>query len=88
VARLAPLPLGVALVWAGPYVLRAASAAAGGKGFDPVWNGTWELSALAGIAVMLATAWILVTRSNRRWSASRREVGSPWAELMVRDQPD
>jgi hypothetical protein len=52
---------------------------------DPVWNGAWEVPAIVGIVVALAVAFLFASRSNRRWSASGEEVGSPWADLMLRD---
>jgi hypothetical protein len=84
--RLRRLSWAVAVVWALPYVARAVGQGALDDGFDPVWNGGWETPAIAGIATMVAVAITFGTWSNRRWSATGDDLGSPWAELMVRDQ--
>ena len=74
-------------MWALPYVARAVWQGLVDDGFDPVWNGGWELPAMAGIATHgWRVAITFGTWSNRRWSATGDELGSPWAELMVRDQ--
>lgn len=84
--RLGRLSWAVAVVWALPYVARAVGQGVLDDGFDPVWNGGWELPAIAGIATMVAVAITFGLWSNRRWSATGDDLGSPWAELMVRDQ--
>lgn len=87
-ARLGQLSWAVALGWAAPYLGGAAvQAAVGDDGFDPVWNGAGEVPAMVGIVVMVAVALTFATTANRRWSASGEELGSPWAELMLRDEP-
>lgn len=82
--RLAWLAWAVAGVWALPYVAVAVGRGLVGDGFDPVWNGAWEIPAVAGMAAMGAIALLFATTSNRRWSASGDELGSPWAEMMLR----
>ena len=76
----------VPLGWIGPYVAIAVGWTIDEGAFDPVWNDQWELVALVGIAVALAVAIVFATNANRRWSASGDEIGSPWAELMLRDE--
>ena len=83
--RLALLSWLVPLGWIGPYVLIAIGWTVNEGSLDPVWNDAWEIPALIGIAIALAVAFQFATTSNRRWSASGDEVGSPWAELMLRD---
>jgi hypothetical protein len=75
----------VPLGWIIPYVTIAIGSFIDHGSFDPIWNGGWELVALVAIAVALATAAMFASTANRRWSASGDEVGSPWAELMLRD---
>ncbi len=85
--RLELFRYGVIGVWTLPYVVLAVGQGLfGDDGFDPVWNGGWELLAIAGLAVMAAVALSFAHTSNRRWSATGDDLGSPWAELMVRDQ--
>ena len=43
---------------------------------------------MAGIVVMGAVAITFAVWSNRRWSATGDDLGSPWAELMVREQQE
>ncbi len=83
--RLAILSWVVPLAWIGPFVAIAVARAISDGELDPVWNGPWEVPALVGIAVALAVAGLFATTWNRRWSASGDEIGSPWAELMLRD---
>ena len=83
--RLGILAWAVPLGWSLPYVVAAIGWTIDDGAFDPVWNGRWELVALVGIGIALVLALLFATRSNRRWSASGEELGSPWAELMVRD---
>lgn len=86
--RLGLLAWAVALGWAAPQLARAMGQGIFGPGdFDTVWNGAWEYPAMVGIAVMLAVALVFATRSNRLWSAAGDEAASPWAELMVPDEP-
>jgi hypothetical protein len=75
----------VPLGWIGPYVAIAIGWTINEGAFDPVWNDHWELVALVGIAIAVAVAIVFATNANRRWSASGDEIGSPWAELMLRD---
>ncbi|MFL6204637.1 MAG: hypothetical protein ACJ739_04745 [Acidimicrobiales bacterium] len=85
--RLGILAWAVLLGWTLPYVLIAIGWKINEGAFDPVWNGPWELVALVGIGVAALVALLFATTSNRRWSASDDEIGSPWADLMVPD-PD
>jgi hypothetical protein len=85
--RLRLLAWGVVLGWATPVLLRMLGQGPLSDGeFDTVWNGGWEMPALIGLVVLLATAFTFATHSNRRWSATGDELGSPWAELMVRSE--
>ena len=83
--RLRLLAWAVPLLWILPYVVCATGWALNEGAFDPIWNDQWEMLALIAIAVAVALALFLATTSNRRWSASGEEIGSPWAELMLRD---
>ena len=86
--RLRLLAWGVVLGWAAPVLVRMLGhSPLGDSGYDPVWNGGWEMPALIGLAVLLAVAFTFATHSNRRWSATGDELGSPWAELMLRSEP-
>lgn len=86
--RLELLAWAVLLGWAAPLLIRAVGQGLLGAGdFDTVWNGPWEYPAMMGIAVMAAVALVFATRSNRLWSGAGGEVASPWAELMVPDEP-
>ena len=75
----------VPLGWIVPYVTIAIASVIDHGSFDPIWNDSWEMAALVALVVALATAAVLASGSNRRWSASGDEIGSPWAELMLRD---
>ncbi|MGH9228462.1 MAG: hypothetical protein ACRD07_06965 [Acidimicrobiales bacterium] len=69
IRRLRWLSLGV---WVGPYlVVLAVSASAGDGSFDPVWNGSLELLALAGTAVIGALVVVLLRETNRAWAVPR-----------------
>jgi hypothetical protein len=83
--RLGLLAWAVPLLWALPYVACATGWVLNEGAFDPIWNEQWEIVALVAIAVAVALALFFATTSNRRWSASGEEIGSPWAELMLRD---
>jgi hypothetical protein len=75
----------VPLGWIVPYVAIAIGSVIDHGSFDPIWNDSWEMAALLALVVAVATALFFATTSNRRWSASGDEIGSPWAELMLRD---
>jgi len=75
----------VPLGWIVPYVTIAIASVIDHGSFDPIWNDSWEMAALVALVVALATAAVLASGSNRRWSASGDEIGSPWADLMLRD---
>ena len=83
--RLRLLSVLVPVAWSAPYVVVALVQGVGDDGFDPIWNGALEVVGLAGFFTMLAVAYLLATTSNRRWSASGVEHGSPWGDLMVPD---
>ena len=86
--RLRLLAWGVVLAWAAPVLVRMLGhSPLGDSAYDTVWNGGWEMPALIGLAVLLAVAFTFATHSNRRWSATGDELGSPWAELMLRSEP-
>ncbi len=56
-------------VWTGPsLVLLAVSASAEDGSFDPVWNGSLELLALAGVVVIGALVVVLLRETNRAWA--------------------
>jgi len=83
--QLGILAWAVPLGWIGPYVVIAVGSVIDHGSFDPIWNDRWELVALVAIGIAVATALLFFSSSNRRWSASGDEIGSPWAELMLRD---
>jgi hypothetical protein len=59
-------------VWTAPVlVVVAVSAASEDGSFDPVWNGSIELLALAGIVVIGAVAAVLLRETNRAWAVPR-----------------
>lgn len=78
----------VPVVWIAPLVVVALGDVVADGEADPVWNGSLELLAVPGIAVALVLAVFLALTANRRWSASGDEIGSPWAELMMRNEPE
>ena len=82
--RLEVLAWLVPSVWIAPLLLVAAGEAIVDGEADPVWNGSLELLALPGVLVAVVLGVFLALTANRRWSASGDEVGSPWAEMMVR----
>lgn len=83
--RLRLLTLAVPLGWGVPHLLVTAGQLLTDGQVDAVWNDRWELVAAVGILVAIAAVLLFGTTANRRWSASGDEVGSPWAELMLRD---
>jgi hypothetical protein len=83
--RLRVLSWVVPTVWIAPILVVALGQLVVDGEVDPVWNDRWELLALVGIAAAVAVMVLFATTANRRWSASGDEVGSPWAEMMVRD---
>jgi hypothetical protein len=83
--RLGLLSWAVPLGWGLPHLLVAVGQLLADGEVDTVWNGGWELVALLGIVVAMGVAGLFSTTANRRWSASGDEIGSPWAELMVRN---
>jgi hypothetical protein len=56
-------------VWTAPVlVVVVVSAASEDRSFDPVWNGSIELLALAGVLVIGAVAAVLLRETNRAWA--------------------
>jgi hypothetical protein len=56
-------------VWIGPsLVVVAVSASAEDGSFDPVWNGSLEFLALAGVVVVGALVAVLLRETNRAWA--------------------
>ena len=56
-------------MWTGPLlVMLVVSASAEDGSFDPVWNGSLELLALAGIVVIGALVVVLLRETNRAWA--------------------
>ena len=56
-------------VWTGPVlVMLVVSASAEDRSFDPVWNGSLELLALAGVVVVGAVVAVLLREANRAWA--------------------
>jgi hypothetical protein len=65
-------------VWTAPVlVVLAVSAASDDRSFDPIWNGSLELLALAGVVVMGAVAAILLRETNRAWAVPRWSADRP-----------
>jgi hypothetical protein len=59
----------VLALWIGPtLVVVAVSTSAGDRSFDPVWNGSLELLALAGIVVVGAVVAVMLRETNRAWA--------------------
>jgi hypothetical protein len=66
------------LLWVAPYLVRAGSAATGPHGFDPVWNGGWEIPAMVAIAVLATVALFLARSTNEPWAMPAGGPGSQW----------
>jgi hypothetical protein len=65
-------------VWTAPVVVVVAVSAASDDGsYDPVWNGSIELLALAGIVVIGAVAAILLRETNRAWAVPQWSADRP-----------
>jgi hypothetical protein len=65
-------------VWTAPVlVVVAVSAASENGSFDPVWNGSIELLALAGTVVILTVAAVLLRETNRAWAVRQSSAGRP-----------
>lgn len=73
----------VPLVWVAPYLGLAVVQGLGDDGFDPVWNGAYEIPAVAGLLVVAGLVWVLGSTSNRRWAATSAGHDAPWAEMMA-----
>jgi hypothetical protein len=59
-------------VWTGGLlVVLVVSASSGEASFDPVWNGSLELLAMAGIVVIAAVIAVLLRETNRAWAVPR-----------------
>jgi hypothetical protein len=63
-------------VWTGPSLVVVAVSAEDGS-FDPVWNGSLELLALAGTVVFGAVAAVLLRESNRAWAVPQWSADRP-----------
>jgi hypothetical protein len=62
-------------VWTGPFlVVLAVSASAEDGSFDPVWNGSLELLALAGIVVIGGLVVVLLRETNRAWAVPQWSI--------------
>ncbi len=83
--RLGLLSWAVPLAWGVPYLVVTLGQVVADGEIDTVWNEPWELVALVGILVAAAVVLLFATTSNRRWSATGDEIGSPWGELLVRN---
>jgi hypothetical protein len=60
------------VLWTGALlVVLVVSASAGDRAFDPVWNGSLELLAIAGIVVIAALIVVLLRETNRAWAVPR-----------------
>jgi hypothetical protein len=60
------------VLWTGALlVVLVVSASAGDGSFDPVWNGSLELLAMAGIVVIAAVVVVLLRETNRAWAVPR-----------------
>lgn len=78
----------VPLVWIAPYLGIAVVQGLGDDGFDPVWNGAYEIPAVAGLVVVAGVVWAFASTSNRRWAATSAGQDAPWAERMARPGSD
>ncbi|HKA83991.1 MAG TPA: hypothetical protein VKD21_09010 [Acidimicrobiales bacterium] len=63
--------LTLALWTGGLLVVLVVSASSGEASFDPVWNGSLELLAMAGIVVIAAVIVVLLGETNRAWAVPR-----------------
>ena len=60
------------VVWTGgPLVVLVVSVSSGEASFDPVWNGSLELLAMAGIVLIAALIAVLLRETNRAWAVPR-----------------
>lgn len=60
------------VVWTGGLlVVLVVSASSGEASFDPVWNGSLELLAMAGIVLIAAVIAVLLRETNRAWAVPR-----------------
>jgi hypothetical protein len=65
-------------VWTAPVlVVVAVSAASENGSFDPVWNGSIELLALAGTVVIGTVAAVLLRETNRAWAVRQSSADRP-----------
>ena len=65
-------------VWTAPVlVVLGVSAASEDPSYDPVWNGSLELLALAGIVVIGAVAAVLLRETNRAWAVPQWSAYRP-----------
>lgn len=60
------------VLWTGGLLgVLVVSASSGEASFDPVWNGSLELLAMAGIVVIAAVIVVLLRETNRAWAVPR-----------------
>jgi hypothetical protein len=65
-------------VWTAPVlVVLVVSAASEDRSFDPVWNGSIELLALAGVVVIGAVAAVMLRETNRAWAVPQWSADRP-----------
>jgi hypothetical protein len=66
--RLRTLQLLVPVAWVAPYLVAVTVSVIGTEPFDPIWNGTMEYVALAGLLSLLALATTLTLARNAAWA--------------------
>ena len=65
-------------IWTAPVlVVVVVSAASEDRSFDPVWNGSIELLALAGVVVIGAVAAVMLRETNRAWAVPQWSADRP-----------
>jgi hypothetical protein len=76
----------VAVVWVLPYLVAVGRAVVVDSGrFDPIWNGSAEYVALAGVAVIAYVVVVLARDSGAAWAQPEGPwYPSPWDELRLR----
>jgi hypothetical protein len=61
-------------VWTGPFLVVLAVASAEDGSFDPMWSGSLELLAVAGIVIIGCVVVVLLSESNRAWAVPQWSV--------------
>jgi hypothetical protein len=64
-------------VWTAPLLVVLAVSASEDGSFDPVWNGSIELLALAGVVIIGAVAAVLLRETNRAWAVPQWSADRP-----------